>query len=114
MKRILIIAAVMTMVLSGCGNKSETDMPITVNLRYTGSGNSLAIARKIADKTGEQILPIYEAVRMDLSAEKRIGLVFPTYWLDAPLAIKALVPRLLLPKDAYTEREPVPPSGCEG
>ena len=69
---------------------------------FSGSGNSLAIARKIADKTGEQILPIYEAVRMDLSAEKRIGLVFPTYWLDAPLAIKALVPRLQLPKDAYT------------
>lgn len=46
---------------------------------FSGSGNSLAIARKIADKTGEQMLPIYEAVRMDLSAEKRIGLVFPTY-----------------------------------
>ena len=38
---------------------------------FSGSGNSLAIAQKIADKTGEQMLPIYEAVRMDLSAEKR-------------------------------------------
>ena len=47
MKRILIIAAVMTMVLSGCGNKSETDMPITVNLRYTGTGGS---ARAFADE----------------------------------------------------------------
>ena len=69
---------------------------------FSGSGNSLAYARKIAERLGEQLVPMYEAVRMDLRGEKRIGLVYPTYWLDAPLAIKELVPQLKLPKDAYT------------
>lgn len=69
---------------------------------FSGSGNSLAIARKIAQRTGDKLMPLHEAVRTDLSAEESIGLVYPTYWLDAPLAIRALVPKLQLPKDAYT------------
>ena len=42
-------------------------------------------------------MPLHEAVRTDLSAEESIGLVYPTYCLDAPLAIKALVPKLQPP-----------------
>lgn len=69
---------------------------------FSGSGNSLAIARQLAEGLGEQLVPLYSAVKQDLTSEKRIGFVFPTYDLDAPKAVKTLVPRLQLPKDAYT------------
>lgn len=71
-------------------------------LYFSGTGNSLAIARKIAEALGEQVLSIYDAVKADLSGEKRIGLVFPTYNLDAPIAVTQLIPRIHFPKDAYT------------
>lgn len=57
-------------------------------LYFSGSGNSLAIARQLADKLGEQVLSLYDAVNADLQGETRIGLVYPTYWLDAPVAVK--------------------------
>ena len=69
---------------------------------FSGTGNSLAIARKIAETIGEQVLSMYDAVKMDLSNEQRIGLVFPTYNLDAPIAVTQLIPRIRFPKEAYT------------
>ena len=50
-------------------------------LYFSGSGNSLAIARKLAEKLSEQVMPLRKAVSLDLSQERRIGLVYPTYWL---------------------------------
>ncbi|MBQ7631169.1 MAG: EFR1 family ferrodoxin [Paludibacteraceae bacterium] len=71
-------------------------------LYFSGTGNSLAIARKIAEAIGEQVLSLYDAVKTDLSNEQRIGLVFPTYNLDAPIAVTQLIPRIRFPKNAYT------------
>ena len=68
---------------------------------FTGTGNSLVTARRLAEKLDEQVISMYDAVEKDLSAEKRIGLVFPTYMLDAPIAVRNLVPKLKLPKDTY-------------
>lgn len=68
---------------------------------FTGTGNSLVVARKLAGRLEEEAISIYEAVERDLSAEKRVGLVYPTYMLDAPIAVREMVPRLRLPKDAY-------------
>lgn len=70
-------------------------------LYFSGTGNSLALARKVAERTGEQIVSLYEAVGMDLSHEKRIGLVFPTYMLEAPRPLRVLLPKIALPKNAY-------------
>lgn len=70
-------------------------------LYFSGTGNSLAIARKVSEKTGEQIISLYQAVGMDLSHEKRIGIIFPTYMLDAPRPIRALLPKIAFPKQAY-------------
>ena len=70
-------------------------------LYFSGSGNSLAVARQISNKTGEQVVPLREAAGKDLTGEKRIGLVFPTYWLDAPIAMRELVPQLHLSAAAY-------------
>lgn len=71
-------------------------------LYFSGTGNSLAIARQIADKVGEQVMPLRKAVGLDLTHEKRIGLVSPTYWLDAPIAVRELVPQLNISPEAYT------------
>ncbi len=70
-------------------------------LYFSGTGNSLAVARHIAKATDETVMPLTEAVRMDLTAEKRIGLVFPSYDFNAPPAVRNLVPRLRLDPKAY-------------
>lgn len=71
-------------------------------LYFSGSGNSLAIARQLSTKLNDQVISMYNAVNKDFSKEKYIGLVFPTYWLDAPLAVKELIPKIKFPATAYT------------
>ncbi len=61
----------------------------------------MAISRQLAERLGEQVMPLNLAVKRDLSQERRIGLVFPCYWFNAPRAVTELLPRLQLPKDAY-------------
>ena len=70
-------------------------------LYFSGTGNSLAIARKIAEAINDQVLPLTEAVQQDLTNEKRIGLVFPTYDFNMPPAVRTLVPQLKISKEAY-------------
>ena len=71
-------------------------------LYFSGTGNSLAIAQRIASATGESVLPLTEAVRKDLTVEKRIGLVYPSYDFNAPPAVRRLVERLQISPQAYT------------
>ncbi len=68
---------------------------------FTGTGNSLVVARHLGIKLAEPIISLYDAVDKDLTQEKRIGLVYPTYMLDAPIAVRELIPKLKLPRDAY-------------
>ena len=70
-------------------------------LYFSGTGNSLAIARKIAEAVDDQVLPLTEAVQQDLTNEQRIGLVFPTYDFNMPPAVRTLVPRLKISPNAY-------------
>ena len=70
-------------------------------LYFSGSGNSLAIARRLAEKLNEQVMPLREAVSIDLTKEQRIGLVYPTYWLDAAKPVRELVPKLNISSSAY-------------
>ena len=70
-------------------------------LYFSGTGNSLAIARKIAEAINDQVLPLTEAVKQDLTNEKRIGLVFPTYDFNMPPAVRTFVPRLKISPVAY-------------
>ena len=70
-------------------------------LYFSGTGNSLAIARKIAEAINDQVLPLTEAVQQDLTNEQRIGLVFPTYDFNMPPAVRTLVPRLKISPNAY-------------
>ncbi len=70
-------------------------------LYFSGTGNSMAISRQLAERLGEQVMPLNLAVKHDLSQEKQIGLVSPCYWFNAPRAVTELLPRLQLPKEAY-------------
>ena len=70
-------------------------------LYFSGSGNSLAIARRLAEKLNEQVMPLREADSIDLTKEKRIGLVYPTYWLDAAKPVRDLVPKLNINPSSY-------------
>ena len=70
-------------------------------LYFSGTGNSLAIARKIAEATNDQVLPLTEAAQQNLTNEQRIGLVFPTYDFNMPPAVRTLVPRLKISPNAY-------------
>ena len=70
-------------------------------LYFSGTGNSLAIARKIAEAINDQVLPLTEAVQQDLTNEQRIGLVFPTYDFNMPPAVRNMIPRLKISPNAY-------------
>ena len=61
----------------------------------------MAISRQLAEKLGEQVMSLNRAVTQDLSHERRVGLVFPCYWFNAPRAVTELVPRLRLSEEAY-------------
>ena len=68
---------------------------------FSGSGNSFAVARKLAEKTQDTLLHLNDAPAADLTGEKVIGLVYPTYSYDAPLKVKEMLGSIRFPKDAY-------------
>ena len=70
-------------------------------LYFSGTGNSLAVARQLADGLNERLMPLIEALQMDLTNEKRIGLVFPTYDFNLPPAMREMVSRLKISQQAY-------------
>ena len=63
-------------------------------LYFSATGNSLAIARQLAERLNERLMLLTEAVKQDLTGEKRIGLVFPTYDFNLPPAMPEMVARL--------------------
>jgi len=61
---------------------------------FSGTGNSLATARKIAEATGDKVMRMAEAVGQDLSSEECVGLVYPSYDFAPPPAVKRMLPAL--------------------
>ena len=70
-------------------------------LYFSATGNSLAVARQLAEQLSEQLMPLVEADGVDLTNEKRIGLVFPTYDFNLPPALPALLSRLNISPRSY-------------
>ena len=90
---------------------------------FSGTGNSLATARKIAEALNEQMMPMAEAVKLcanrapssslemaevqpkvskrDLSSEKCVGLVYPSYDFAPPPAVQRMLPMLNINPKAY-------------
>ncbi len=70
---------------------------------FSGTGNSLVIARDIAEKTKGRLIPIpslNENNPVDTQADV-IGIVFPVYYLELPLIIKRFASKLENIKDKY-------------
>ena len=70
-------------------------------LYFSATGNSLAVARQLAERLNERLMLLTEAVQQDLTAEKRIGLVFPTYDFNLPPAMHEMVAQLKISPQAY-------------
>lgn len=70
-------------------------------LYFSATGNSLAIARQLAERLNERLMLLTEAVKQDMTGEKRIGLVFPTYDFNLPPAMPEIVARLKISPQSY-------------
>ena len=72
---------------------------------FSGTGNSLYVARHLADELGEQIFPMALADSRSLpqggGREGAIGLVFPVYGWGIPNVVEKVAP-LLLPRGGET------------
>lgn len=70
---------------------------------FSGTGNSLKVARDIAAELGNtEIVPVVKAIKgnIDISAD-RIGLVFPVYAFNMPIIISDFIKKLDIPKEKY-------------
>ena len=70
-------------------------------LYFSATGNSLAVARQLAERLNERLMLLTGAVQQDLTAEKRIGLVFPTYDFNLPPAMPEMISQLQISPQAY-------------
>lgn len=66
---------------------------------FSGTGNSLSVARALAEATNDTLLPVCEAMKAEREfSDDRIGLVFPVYFFDIPDII-----RLFLERDRFSD-----------
>lgn len=70
-------------------------------LYFTGTGNSLAVSRKIAEATGDNVMALREAAGKDLTGEELVGLVYPCYDFNTPPAVREFVSQLNINPKAY-------------
>lgn len=70
-------------------------------LYFSATGNSLAVALQLAEQLNEPLMPLIEAAGVNLTNEKRIGLVFPTYDFNLPPALPQMVSRLNISPKSY-------------
>ena len=70
-------------------------------LYFSATGNSLAVARLLAERLNERLMLLTEAVQQDWTAEKRIGLVFPSYDFNLPPALPDMISRLKISPQSY-------------
>jgi ferredoxin len=82
--------------------KKETKMENTLYY-FTGTGNSLANARRLADLLGEaRVISMARALEEGLEPRgQRIGLLFPTYAYGLPRMVTDFVQSMSFPHDAY-------------
>lgn len=72
---------------------------------FSGTGNSLHVARKIADKIAEteliSIVSLLEKERIDISGE-RVGFIFPVYVNSVPIQVQRFLNKLNFGKVEYS------------
>lgn len=74
----------------------------TIIYWFSGTGNSLAVAKELAKQCGDaELVPMSKAVRKPLPASERIGLVFPVYAFCPPALVARFVEKMNAAPDAY-------------
>lgn len=70
---------------------------------FSGTGNSLAVSKAIADKLGStNIVPMVQKNALDnLDNSERIGLVFPVYVFGLPRIVARFIKGLSMPSSTY-------------
>lgn len=70
---------------------------------FSGTGNSLAVARDLAEKTGAKLKPLAPLAKAETikSPAEAIGLVFPVYDFKAPKIINDFITKLEGLEDKY-------------
>lgn len=77
---------------------------LTTLYYFTGTGNSLFIAKTLAEILGDtQLIPIqtYGTYQKLSQQTERVGIIYPTYFLDAPENVKEFIEQLEIPKQSY-------------
>ena len=74
----------------------------TILYWFSGTGNSLAVAKELAKQCGDaELIPMSKAVQKPLPASERIGLVFPVYAFCPPALVARFVEKLNAAPDSY-------------
>ena len=68
---------------------------------YTGTGNSLQIAKEISERLGCDVVNIPDLPdgKVDVSGFDRVGFVFPVHYYQAPLPVRDAVSRMSFRED---------------
>lgn len=67
---------------------------------FSATGNSLAIAKQIAEKTGDRCISISRVTDATLT-DPVIGIVFPVFYGDVPVVMRDFIRSHQFPKGAY-------------
>jgi len=70
---------------------------------FTGTGNSLAVARLVAERLGGELIPIASVIDRETieSDANVIGITFPVYYADAPNIVRRFAEKLGNTKGKY-------------
>jgi len=74
----------------------------TIIYYFSGTGNSLVVARDIAANIPDaKLIRIMPDIPTDFNEKTKIGIVFPVYSLGAPAIVKNFIEKINCPKDSY-------------
>ena len=71
---------------------------------FSGTGNSLYVARKIAERTGDQVCSMSEDApdRPIGGKDEKVGFVFPSYYGNLPRVVQGFIRKLNIRPETYT------------
>jgi len=74
----------------------------TIIYWFSGTGNSLAVAKELAKSCGDaELVPMSKAIRNPPPSAERIGLVFPVYAFCPPALVARFIAKLNASPEAY-------------
>lgn len=71
-------------------------------LYFSGTGNSLVVARQLAELLGERLVNMLDATPGDIPAGEPLGFVFPIYAWGLPRVVERAIERLAVASPAWT------------